>query len=51
MTVEEINKQLGYSQSMMTPEAMRTLYAAAYGEVRRLIQKEGEANVWRRVAR
>ena len=29
----------------------RTLYAAAYGQVKRLIQKEGEASVWRRVAR
>ena len=51
MTVEEIDKQLGYSQSMMSAENMRTLYAAAYGQVRRLIQKEGEANVWRRLAR
>ncbi|HEV2826195.1 MAG TPA: hypothetical protein VGW76_01240, partial [Pyrinomonadaceae bacterium] len=50
MTLEEINKQLGYSQSMMSSEDMRTLYAAAYGQVRRLIQTEGEANVWRRVA-
>ncbi|HEY0006549.1 MAG TPA: SpoIID/LytB domain-containing protein [Pyrinomonadaceae bacterium] len=30
---------------------MRSLYAAAYVEVSALIQKEGEANVWRRVAR
>ncbi|HUS11952.1 MAG TPA: SpoIID/LytB domain-containing protein [Pyrinomonadaceae bacterium] len=51
MTVEEIDKQLGYSQSMMSAENMRTLYAAAYGQVKRLIQKEGEAKVWRRVAR
>jgi len=51
MSTEEIDKQLGYSQSMMKPEEMRTLYAAAYGQVKRLIQKEGEANVWRQVAR
>src|ERR1051325_3627721 len=51
MSTEAIDKQLGYSQSMMKPEEMRTLYAAAYAEVKRLIQKEGEANVWRRVAR
>jgi hypothetical protein len=51
MTVEEINKQLGYSQSMMSSEDMRRLYAAAYGEVRRLIKNEGEANVWRRLAK
>jgi hypothetical protein len=29
---------------------MRSLYAAAYAEVRRLIQKEGEPRVWRRLA-
>jgi stage II sporulation protein D len=51
MSIEEIDKQLGYSQSMMKPEEMRTLYAAAYGQVKRLIQKEGEASVWRRVAK
>ena len=50
MTVEEINKQLGYSQSLKSAEDMRTLYAAAYGQVRHLIKTEGETNVWRRVA-
>ena len=30
---------------------MRIAYAAAYGEVKRLIGNEGEANVWRRIAR
>jgi stage II sporulation protein D len=50
MTVEEINKHLGYSKSMMSAEVMRTLYAAAYGQVRRLIKTEGETNVWRRIA-
>jgi stage II sporulation protein D len=51
MTVEEITKQLGYSQSMMSSEDMRKLYAAAYVEVRRLIKNEGEANVWQRLAK
>jgi hypothetical protein len=30
---------------------MRALYAAAFREVAALIRAEGEANVWRRVAR
>jgi hypothetical protein len=30
---------------------MRALYAAAFREVNALIRAEGEANVWRRVAR
>jgi stage II sporulation protein D len=51
MTREEIEKQLGYSQSMISANDMRTVYAAAYGEVRRLIKEEGEASVWRRVAK
>jgi len=29
---------------------MRVAYAAAYSEVKRLIQDEGEARVWRRLA-
>jgi stage II sporulation protein D len=49
MTVAEIDKQLGYSMSMITANDMRTVYAAAYAEVRRLIKSEGEAGVWRRV--
>jgi stage II sporulation protein D len=51
MTVAEIDKQLGYSMSMLTANDMRTVYAAAYTEVGRLIKIEGEAGVWRRVAR
>jgi stage II sporulation protein D len=51
ITIAEIDKQLGYSMSMMSANQMRAVYAAAYGEVRRLIKSEGEARVWRRVAR
>jgi stage II sporulation protein D len=50
LKVEEIEKRLGYSRSMITAEEMRSLYAAAYGEVKRLIARSGEASVWRRVA-
>ena len=35
---------------LVSAEDMRVVYAAAYGEVRRLIKSEGEARVWRRVA-
>jgi stage II sporulation protein D len=51
MKVDEIEKRLGYSRSMISADEMRSLYAAAYGEVKRLIAKDGEASVWRRVAR
>jgi hypothetical protein len=50
LTTTEIDKQLGYSTWTMTADQMRAVYAAAYGEVRRLIKSEGEAKVWRRVA-
>ncbi len=50
MKLEEIEKQLGYSRSTITAGQMRSLYAAAYGEVKRLIANDGEASVWRRVA-
>ena len=50
LKVEEIEKRLGYSRSMISADEMRSLYAAAYGEVKRLIAKSGEASVWRRVA-
>jgi hypothetical protein len=50
MSRAEIDKQLGYATWTMSADDMRTLYAAAYGEVRRLINSEGEASVWRRVA-
>ena len=51
MTTAEIDKQLGYSTWTMSAGDMRTVYAAAYGEVRRLIASEGEANVWKRLAK
>jgi stage II sporulation protein D len=51
LTTAEIDKRLGYSMSMVSADEMRTVYAAAYGEVRRLIKSEGEAKVWRRVAK
>ena len=51
MTREEIDKQLGHSESLTSANDMRAVYAAAYGEVRRLIKEEGEANVWRQVAK
>jgi stage II sporulation protein D len=50
MKVEELEKRLGYSRSMISADEMRALYAAAYGEVKRLIAKDGEVRVWRRVA-
>jgi stage II sporulation protein D len=50
LTTAEIEKQLGYGKSTMTEIEMRGVYAAAYGEVKRLIANEGEASVWRRVA-
>jgi len=39
-------------QRLVTPKSadeMRMLYATAYREVRALIQRDGEANVWRRL--
>jgi stage II sporulation protein D len=48
IATEDIDKQLSNATSA---NDMRVAYAAAYGEVKRLINKEGEANVWRRVAR
>jgi stage II sporulation protein D len=48
MTVDEIERQLEHPRSA---EAMKTAYAAAYVEVRRLIRAEGEASVWRLVAK
>ena len=47
MTVAEIDKQLGYWTSTVSAAEMREVYAAAYGEVRRLVKNEGEANVWK----
>jgi stage II sporulation protein D len=51
LTTAEIEKQLGYGKATMTENEMRAAYAAAYSEVKRLINNEGEANVWRRVAK
>jgi stage II sporulation protein D len=51
MTAAEIDKQLGYSTWTMSASEMRTVYAAAYGEVRRLVKSEGETNVWKRLAK
>src|SRR5262249_14374925 len=45
--VAELEKQLEHPES---PSRMRTLYAAAYRETARLIEKEGERAVWRRMA-
>ena len=48
MTTEEIEQKLARPNSA---DDMRVAYAAAYGEVLRLIKSEGEAKVWQRVAR
>jgi hypothetical protein len=48
MTPEEIERKLLNAKS---GDDMRQAYAAAYGEVRRLINNAGEASVWRRVAK
>ena len=47
LTVQEIEQTLASPQSA---DDMRSAYAAAYNEVRRLIRTEGETSVWRRVA-
>ncbi|MDQ2921921.1 MAG: hypothetical protein M3R52_09975, partial [Acidobacteriota bacterium] len=47
ITTEEIEKRLINAKSA---DDMKVAYAAAYSEVKRLINKEGEANVWRLVA-
>jgi stage II sporulation protein D len=46
---EELEKRL--AQAPTSADEMRALYAAAFREVNALIRAEGEANVWRRVAR
>ncbi|MEP6818330.1 MAG: SpoIID/LytB domain-containing protein [bacterium] len=51
MSTEEIEKQLADSKSNQSAGTMRATYAAAYSEVKRLIASEGEANVWKRVAK
>ncbi len=47
LTVEQIEQKLAQASSA---EEMRLAYAAAYGEVQRLIKAEGESRLWRRVA-
>ncbi|HEX3282317.1 MAG TPA: SpoIID/LytB domain-containing protein [Pyrinomonadaceae bacterium] len=47
MKTEEIEQMLAGARSSLD---MRVAYAAAYLAVKRLIQNDGEANVWRRVA-
>ncbi|HAF12862.1 MAG TPA: hypothetical protein DCK93_07430 [Blastocatellia bacterium] len=51
LTLEQIEKQLAEANPANSPNEMRTAYAAAYNEVKRLIETEGETNVWRRVAK
>jgi SpoIID/LytB domain protein len=51
MTAEEIEKRLSDSAFTKSADDMRATYAAAYSEVKRLINNEGEASVWRRVAK
>ena len=48
MKVEEIDRRLQHTATR-SPEDMREAYAAAYIEVKRLIETEGEAGVWRRL--
>jgi stage II sporulation protein D len=48
MTIEQMETQIAGARSS---DEMKTAYAAAYREVKRLISSEGETNVWRRVAR
>jgi hypothetical protein len=51
MSTDEIEKHLSDNRLAKSANDMRATYAAAYSEVKRLITSEGEANVWRRVAR
>ncbi|HYP02131.1 MAG TPA: hypothetical protein VER76_18210, partial [Pyrinomonadaceae bacterium] len=48
VSLEELERKLAAPASAAE---MRALYAAAFREVNALIRAEGEANVWRRVAR
>lgn len=47
LAIQALEQKLTNAKSA---EEMRAAYAAAYGEVRRLIANEGEASAWRRVA-
>ncbi len=51
LTTDEIERLLSESNTARSANEMRAAYAAAYSEVKRLVDSEGEANVWRRVAR
>jgi stage II sporulation protein D len=51
LTTSEIEKQLSDTGFAKSATDMRAAYAAAYSEVIRLINSEGEASVWRRVAK
>jgi len=44
--LNELERRLAHPRSSLE---MRSLYAAAYREVQLLVQKEGEANVWRQL--
>ena len=46
-TTDQIEHKLAAARS---EEEMKAAYAAAYSEVRRLINAEGESNVWRRIS-
>ena len=47
LATKELERKLS---GAVSAEEMRALYAAAYREVSKMIQSEGEAKVWRRVA-
>ncbi|MDT7602450.1 MAG: stage sporulation protein, partial [Acidobacteriota bacterium] len=47
ITVEELERRL---DGRAHAEEMRSLYAAAYAQVRALVRSDGEPSVWRRVA-
>jgi len=49
LSLDELEKRL--TQRAASPQEMRALYATAYREVAGLIRREGEAGVWRRLAR
>ncbi len=50
LSTTEIEKILNGSGVKQSADDMRAAYAAAYSEVKRLINREGESGVWRRVA-
>jgi stage II sporulation protein D len=50
MSTDEIEKKLADTTSAASADEMRATYAAAYAEVKRLINTDGEANVWKRLS-